>query len=322
MSGSAQDVVHLRERHPSTPETKESIVPMSRAWIALAAILVAITAVLGAPVDYAPALHDALAAVLLLAALACTWFAGARAIAGADESGRLPAVAGTLLVAPFVLFSLLPGAGPPRVQPVADNELRFLLLAIDAILVGVGLLVLKEALTGVGERLCTTLGGAAAVIACPLYVLFALVQRIDYVAEDLGWSWAASVANGRHELTPLDALSIAALFFAGALTYVATFAFARSLASAGWLGARTALVLQAVSALGLGFLVARGFSYPSPHAAFSHWYTVPGFVAGIPAVPWMPLCAIGVLLLRRASGARAAATLSPPAPPVARSATT
>lgn len=159
-------------------------------------------------------------------------------------------------------------------------------------------------------------------IACPLYVLFALVQRIDYVAEDLGWSWAESVANGRHELTPLDALSIAALFFAGVLTYVATFAFARSLARAGWLGARTALVLQAVSALGLAFLVARGFAYPSLHAAFSHWYAVSGFVAGIPAVPWMPLCTIGVLLLRRAGHAQAAATLNPPARPAARSATT
>jgi hypothetical protein len=255
--------------------------------------------------------------VLLLAAIACAWFAGARAIVVADEPGRLPAVAGMLLVAPFVLFSLVPGVGPPHAQPASDNELRFLLLAIDAILVGIGLLALKDALVGAGERLYATLGGAAAVIACPLYVLFALIQRIDYVAADLGWSWAASVADGRHELTPLDALSIAALFFAGALTYVATAAFARSLARAGWLGARTALVLQAVSALGLAFLVARGFAYPSLRAAFSHWYTIPGFVAGIPAVPWMPPCAIGVLLLRRCSREHAALAINPPAQPAA-----
>ena len=295
--------------------------PMPRAWIALAAILVVITAVLGAPVDYAPPVHDALAAVLLLAAIACVWFGGARAVVGADETARLPAVAGTLLVVPFVLFSLLPGAGPPRAQPLSDNELRFLLLAIDAIAVAIGLSVLKEALAGAGERLFATLGAAAVVIACPLYVLFALTQRIDYVAAEHGWTWAASVADGQRELTPLDALSIAALFFAGALTYVATFAFARSLARVGWLGARAAFVLQALAALGLAFLIARGFGYPSVHAAFSHWYTIPGFIAGIPAVPWMPLCAIGVLLLRRASRAPAAA-FSPPARPAARSATT
>ena len=296
--------------------------PQSRACIALAAILVLIAVVFGVPAAYASPLHDALAAVLLLAAIGCAWFAGARAIVAADEPGRLPAVAGTLLVAPFILFSLVPGVGPPRAQPASDNELRFLLLAIDAILVGIGLLALKEALADAGERLYATLGGAAAVIACPLYTLFALIQRIDHVAEDLGWSWAASVADGRHELAPLDALSIAALFIAGALTYVATIVLARSLARVGWVGARTALGLQAVAALGLAFLVARGFAYPSLHAAFSHWYTIPGFVAGIPAVPWMPLCAIGVLLLRRAGRAQAAAALSPSARPAARSATT
>jgi hypothetical protein len=300
---------------------KESIVPKSRAWIGLAAILVIITAVFSVPVDYAPPLNAALAAVLLVAAIACAWFGGARGIVFADEPARLPALAGTLLITPFVLFSLAPGLGPPHVQPASDNELRFLLLAIDAIVVVIGLLTLKEALVSAGEHLYAALGGASAVIACPLYVLFALIQRIDYVAEDLGWSWAASVANGRGELTPLDALSIAALYFAGALTYIATLAFARSLARVGWLGARTALVLQVVSALALAFLVARGFAYPSMHGALSHWYTVPGFVAGIPAVPWMPLCAIGVLLLRRTGRAQAPVAFSPPARPAAPSAT-
>ena len=296
--------------------------PQSRAWIALAAILVVITAVFGVPADYAPPGRAALAAGLLVAAVACTWFAGARTLFLANPPDRLAALAGTLLVTPFVLFSLAPGFGPPRAQPLADNELRFLLLAVDAILVGIGLLVLKEALVGAGERLYAALGGAAAAIASPLVVVFALIQRIDYVAEDLGWSWAVTVASARHELTALDALSIAALFFGGALTYVATLAFARSLARVGWLGRRTAGGLQVVATLGLAFLVARGFAYPSVHAAFAHWYTVPGFVAGIPAVPWMPCCAIGVLLLRRAARGPAADTLSAPARPAARSATT
>lgn len=296
--------------------------PMPRAWIALAATLIAITALFGAPVDYPPLLHDALAAVLLFAGVLCAWFAGARFIVGSDEPRRMVACAGTLLVAPFLLFSLVPGAGPPRVQPLQVNEMRFLLLAIDAILVGIGLSVLKEVLFATGGRLHATLGTAAALLACPLYVLFALIQRSDYVAEDLGWSWTASVSGALNELTPLDALSMSALFLAGALTYVATLAFAQALARAGWLGARTALVFQAVGATGLAFLVARGFAYPSLHAAFSHWYTIPGFVAGIPAVPWMPPCAIGVLLLRRCSREHAALAISPPARPAARSART
>ena len=130
---------------------------------------------------------------------------------------------------------------------------------------------------------------------------------MGYVAVELNWSWASTVSGNLHELTPLDAFSMAALFFAGALTYVATAAFAGSLARVGWLGRGTATTLQLLSGVGLAFLVARGFAYPSLNAAFSHWYTVPGFVAGIPAVPWMPLCAIGVFLLQRAERERAAA---------------
>ncbi len=295
---------------------------LPRAWIALAAILILTTAVFGAPADYPPLLRGAITAALLLAGVAAAWFAGVRVVTDADPQRRLAAAAAALLVAPFVLFALVPGAGPPRVQPVCDNELRFLLLAIDAMLVGAGLLVLKELLADTRGRLMAALGGAAATIACPLYVLFSLIQRTDYVAEELGWSWAASVTGTLRELTPFDALSTTALFFGGTLTWLAIILFARALASAGWLESRAAVLLQAIGALGLAFLVARGLAYPGLQAAFSHWVTIPGFVAGIPAVPWMPPCVIGVLLLRRLSAGDAAARVSAPARPAARSATT
>ncbi len=271
---------------------------LPRPWAILAATLVAITVLFGVSADYAPPLHDAIVAILLIAGVLSAWFAGARAIVGADEPRRLRAAAGALLVAPFVLFSLLLGVGPPHVQPPQQNDLRFVVLAIDAMLVAAGLFVLKEALADAGERFNATLGLAAAALACPLYVGFALIQHIDYAAVEIGWSWAASVDGTRRELTPLDALSMATLFFGGALTYIATAAFARALARVGWLGRAAATAFQIIAALALAFLIARGFAYPTLQAAFSHWTTIPGFVAGIPAVPWMPLAAIGVLLLR------------------------
>lgn len=190
-------------------------------------------------------------AVALVATLAALWIAGARtaARADADDTSRLRAAAAALLVAPFILFGLVPGVGPPREQPVQDNELRFLLLAIDPMLVGAGLLLLKEALAGAGDRLHASLGLAAIGVA-----------------------------------TPLDAFAMAVLFFGGALTYIATAAFAGGLARVGWLGRGAATGLQILCGVCLAFLIARGFAYPSLHAAFSHWYTVPGFIAGIPAV--------------------------------------
>lgn len=290
--------------------------PLPRPWAILAVCLVVITALFAAPADYPPALQAAIVALALVGGAVLTWLAGAHVVvrADADDTARLRAASAGLLVAPFILFGLVPGVGPPRDQPAQDNELRYLLLAIDPMLVGAGLLLLKEGLAGAGERFLASVGLAAIVLATPLYVAFALIQRVDYVAVELNWTWAATVSGNLHELTGLDAFSMAALFFASALTYVATAAFAASLARVGWLGRGTATTLQLLSGLGLAFLVARGFAFPSPKAAFSHWYTVPGFVAGIPAVPWMPLCAIGVMLLRRVGRERAATTAALSAP--------
>ena len=295
---------------------------LPRPWALLAATLILTTVVFGAPADYAPPLHDALVAGLLAASLVLAWFAGGRVLAGTDGPRRLQAAAALLLVAPFALFALVPGVGPPRIQPPQDNALRFLLLAIDGVVLGVGLYALKEALAAAGERLFAPLGAAAFGIAGPLYVVFGLIQHVDYVAMVHGWSWAASVDGTRRELTPLDALSMAALFIAGALAWIAVVAFARALRRAGWLGGAAAATLQVIGTLGLGFLLARGLAYPSLGAAFSHWYTIPGFVAGVPATAWMPLCAIGVLLLRRLDREAPQAALNPPAPGAARSATT
>jgi hypothetical protein len=268
--------------------------------VPLAAMLVAITILVCRTADYAPAAYSALVALLLLATALAAWFAGARAVTSSDPVRRMQAAAGILLVAPFVLFALLVGVGPPHDQPPADNALRFLVLTVDALLVGSGLLVLRQSLASAGETLWSTLGAAAATWATPLYVAFTLIQRCDYVADLQGWSWAAAVMHPWHELTALDAFSMAALFFAGLLTYVATAAFAAALAAAAWTGPRLARVFIALSAVAFAFLVARGFAYPGLEAAFAHWYSIPGFVVGIPAVPWMMPCAMGVLLLRRA----------------------
>jgi len=292
-------------------------VSLPRPWAILALCLIAILVLFAAPADYPPTVHALIVSVALLASLAALWFAGASSVirSRADDTLRLRAAGAALLVAPFILFGLAPGVGPPREQPVQDNELRFLLLAIDPMCVCAGLLLLKEASAGAGDRLHGSIGMAAIGLATPLYVAFALVQRVDYVAADLGYTWAPSVTGHLRELTALDAFSMAALFLGSALTYIATAAFARSLARVGWLSRGAALGVQGVCGLGLAFLLARGFAYPNPHAAFSNWYTVPGFIAGIPAVPWIPLCVIGVLTLRRVDLERdaMAAVVSAPA---------
>jgi hypothetical protein len=93
------------------------------------------------------------------------------------------------------------------------------------------------------------------------------------------------------------------LFFGGALTYVASAAFAASLGRAQWFGRTASRVFVTVSLLALLFLVVRGLQFPARSVAMSSWSTIPGFVVGIPAIPWIMPVLFGVALLRRAGDA-------------------
>ena len=84
------------------------------------------------------------------------------------------------------------------------------------------------------------------------------------------------------------------------LTYVTTAAFATSLGRARWLGRGAAGAYVMASAVLLLFLVMRGLTYPEISGNTAPWYTRPGVIAGIPAIPWIMPCLLGVVLLRRA----------------------
>lgn len=87
---------------------------------------------------------------------------------------------------------------------------------------------------------------------------------------------------------------------AGPLTYVATAAFAASLARAQWLGRRASLAYIIVSFIASFFIVIKVLEHPDPAAASIPWYTVPGFILGVPALPLIMPSLLGVVLLRRA----------------------
>jgi hypothetical protein len=88
------------------------------------------------------------------------------------------------------------------------------------------------------------------------------------------------------------------LFVAGFLTYLATAAFAASLGRVQWLGRGAARAFMIVNGVALLFLLLRGVQYPDGRV--TPWYTNPGFIVGIPAVPFIMPFLFGVVLLRRA----------------------
>jgi hypothetical protein len=90
------------------------------------------------------------------------------------------------------------------------------------------------------------------------------------------------------------------LFAACALTYLATLVFALSMGRVGLLGRHGKIGFTMASLILLTLLTVRGLSFPDPRASSTPWYLNLGFIAGVPAVPWIMPYLIGVGLLRRA----------------------
>jgi len=268
--------------------------PRGLSYFVLCLGLIAVFVVFGVPVKYSPGVYYAIVTVQCVVLCLAAWKLGAWAIRAESVDRRRLAAAGGLLIAPWVLFSFLAGIGPPGMQTAAENSLRYLILFLNAIAIGGGLVVLREALSEAGERFYSTLGFAAIAVATPLYVVWATIMLAVYRAlEHVGsgdpppWiRWASD---------PSDIL----LFFGGALTYGATAAFAMSLAQTRWIGRGSMRASVTASFVALLCLAIRGLHFPEPTAGMP-WYKIPGFVFGIPAIPWIMPVIFGVALLRQA----------------------
>lgn len=222
------------------------------------------------------------------------WILGARSIATDTDARRELAVAGVFLLAPTALMSLLwVGLGTPWDATAAENRMRYLVLLAGSIAVTVALVILAHVLRERGERLYSALGFAANMMAGAAYLIWTTFQ--------VG-AWSAKARTG--SMPPLFASlgeTLDTLLFAACvLTYLATAAFAASLGRVHWLGCGAARAYVIVSSLALLFIVMRGLSFPDPTANNMPWYVRPGFIAGIPAVPWIMPYLHGVVLLRRA----------------------
>ncbi len=239
-----------------------------------------------------PGVYQAVGVIYFAAIAIAAWTLGARAIRAGAQDRRLLGLAGTLLVIPFSLVALLwVGVGGPWQATAAENEMRYLVLIVMATTIAGGLVVLKEALSQAGERFYATLGFAAIMLSGPLYIIWNIFAFAAFFGKEHAGEVPAAIVSLRDMMDLL-------LFVAGFLTYLATAAFAASLGRVQWLGRGAACAFMIVNAVALLFLVMRGVQYPDGRA--TPWYTSPGFIVGIPAVPFIMPFLLGVVLLRSA----------------------
>jgi hypothetical protein len=240
-----------------------------------------------------PGVHQAVGLILFAVILIAAWILGARVIVSAAAGKRRMALAGSLLLAPWAIISLLwVGLGAPFQATLAENYMRFLVLLGSSIAVPSAFVALKEELSEAGERFYSTVGFAASIPAGVGY----------FVTVSMSLAQTMTALSGDKAAPPgiLGNLYSVLEFVAVASTYVATAAFAGSLGRAGWLGRGAAGAYVIASMILLLLLVTRGLSFPELSSNTAPWYVRPGFIAGIPAIPWIMPCLLGVVLLRRA----------------------
>ncbi len=222
------------------------------------------------------------------------WNLGARAIRADEQNRRQLALAGTLLLAPFAYVALLwVGLGPPWVATAAENQMRYLVLILMAISAAGGFVMLREALSEAGERFYSTLGFAAVILAGPIYIVWDTLVFGGYFTLEHGGEIAPAIAS----LRPFQDLLLS---LAGALTYFAAASFAASLARIDWLGRKASLAYVILNIIALSLIIIKIIEHPDPVADSQPWYTIPGFILGIPSLPLIMPCLLGVVLLRRA----------------------
>jgi hypothetical protein len=241
-----------------------------------------------------PGVYQVAGAAYFATIAIAVWTLSAGAIRAEGQGRRLLGLAGTLLVTPFALVALLwVGLGGPWQATAAENQMRYLVLMVMATAVAGGFVALREALREAGEHFYATLGFAAIMLSGPLYLIWNTFQFGAFFGKEHTGAVPEAIISLNDTMDVL-------LDLAAVLTYLATAGFAASLGRVQWLGRRASRAFMIVSGVALLFLMIRGLKFPDPRALSTPWYANPGFIVGIPAVPFIMPFLLGVGLLRRA----------------------
>jgi len=239
-------------------------------------------------------LYQIIGAVMFAAIFTAAWTVGVRAISVDSEKRRHLAVAGALLLAPFALVALLwVGIGAPWMATPAENQMRYLVLMVMVLAASSGLVALRQALWEAGERFYSTLGMAAVLLACPLYLIWEAFAFGAYFIREHGAEIPPAIVSLQPFLHVLES-------FSAALAYIATAVFAASLSRTDWLSRKASRAYIILNVIAVLFIVIKIFERPDPAAISQPWYTLPGFILGVPALPLIMPSLLGVVLLRRA----------------------
>ncbi|MCB1051518.1 MAG: hypothetical protein H6510_12045 [Acidobacteria bacterium] len=200
-------------------------------------------------------------------------------------------VAGVLLMLPWAIFALFwVGLGPPWLSTLPENVMRYavLLMASAAIYLG---------FSGLLHQLPKQPAGVDWVPYCKALINLASAGYMVWCCFQLGFfvNWIRE-GDVSADLKFLNNVMDSLLFADCLMTYAATLLLLVLLAQHRWVRPRFSFIFGGICTVALIALALRGFSFPHPGS--EPWYLQPGFVVGIPAVPWLIPYWIGAACLK------------------------
>jgi hypothetical protein len=242
--------------------------------------------------------------VYCAAMIFAAWNLGGRAARTGTERERRIGLCGGLLILSTVVVALLwVGLAPPFQATAVENRMRYMVLALGSITMTAGYLMLQSVVRELGEDLLSTMAASFAILAGAAY----LVWNCHALGVCVILARTGRIPT---EVTTMSEVLDSLLFAACVLTYLATLTFVFSMGRVGLLGHRGKIGFAVANMILLALLLVRGLSFPDPRALSTPWYLNLGFIAGIPAVPWIMPYLLGVMLLRRAGAETSAAKMA------------
>ncbi len=197
-----------------------------------------------------------------------------------DAKSRL-ITGGWFLIVPWIFISIFAGFGPPPstiegwVENATEQQIRYLILIMAGISITIGLILISEELKRKGEYLYSALGRITMTIAIPLFII-----NMTFWGSFLTASFKIFVASPLQKRPDWYLVMKEQFMIIGmtevSLIYLATFAFAMSLKTSGFLSSRPCRIYAVVSLCGAVLnLIPPGS--PDPFSTISYMVSIPAF---------------------------------------------
>lgn len=223
------------------------------------------------------------------------WNLGARNLSSDNRETKHQVIAALLMFAPWLLFSVFAGMGPPPatlqgwVNAAAEQQIRYTILIAGGIVFALGAALLKIKLQSAGENLYSVMASAAISLAMPLFIINMAFWGY-YLTDAFRVFILLGVTKRPDWYAPIKSLFYVISIAEVLLIYLGTVLFAVSLRVTGLFNPVACRYYIIFGLAGMVLVVLPPY-WPEP-------FGTAGFLVAIPAIPFIMPYLIGIHLLK------------------------